>query len=437
MNNVVPQQFDFSSKIKSVLFAGMGLGAVALAISAFLDKTPDHAQTWTNLLHNLVFFVGVCFISQFMYSASTTAYGGWFVGFKRVWEAMFSNLAIVGGIFVILIVGGLLGGFHHLYEWAEPEALKDALIQHKAGLLNKTVFSVASVGILLMWVFWGMKIRENSIAEDTEGGLERYTKLKWWTASFMPIGGFSSAFAIWFWLMSIDPHWFSTMFAWYSTASFLVTAMSMTVLMLIFLKKIGYMQHITDEHMHDLGKYMFGFSVFWTYLWFSQFMLIWYCNNGEETVYFKTRMDEYWPMFVINLLMNFVAPFLILVRNTAKRRTGIMTFTAILLILGHWLDFFQMIKPGIWNRIAEHAEKTAGHVANAAGHAGAEVAAHGAEHASAGPPLGFFFPGIEELCIFIGFFCFFAYLTFNNLAKASLVPVNDPYLEESYHHQVM
>jgi hypothetical protein len=431
MNNVGTQQFEFTGKIKSVLFGGMALGAVALLVGAYLDNTPGHAQTWTNLLHNLVFLVGVCFISQFMYSASTTAYGGWFVGFKRVWEAMFGNLLIIGGLFLLIIVGGLLGGFHHLYAWAEPEALNDKLIQGKAGLLNKTVFSAASAGILLLWWFWGTKIRENSVAEDTEGGLQRYTNLKWWTASFLPIGGFSSAFAIWFWLMSIDPHWFSTMFAWYSTASFLVTAMAMTVLTIIFLKKIGYMQHITDDHMHDLGKYMFGFSVFWTYLWFSQFMLIWYCNNGEETVYFKTRMTEYWPMFVLNLLMNFVAPFLILVRNTAKRRTGIMVFTAILLILGHWLDFFQMIKPGVWNAINEHSGAVSEHATKAVEHAA------GGEHEEAGIPLGFFFPGLTELFTFVGFLSFFAYLMFNNLTKASLVPQNDPYLEESLHHQVM
>lgn len=434
MNNVGNQQFDFSSKIKNVLFGGMAIGIITLLLGVLLDKSNNgYAQTWTNLLHNLVFFVGVSFISQFMYSASTTAYGGWFVGFKRVWEAMFGNLLVVGGLFVLIIVGGLLAGVHHIYEWAEPEALKDELIQHKAGLLNKTVFATASVGILLMWWFWGRKIRENSVAEDTEGGLNRYTNLKWWTASFLPIGGFSSAFAIWFWLMSIDPHWFSTMFAWYATASFLVTAMALTVLTLVFLKRMGYMQHITDEHMHDLGKYMFGFSVFWTYLWFSQFMLIWYCNNGEETVYFKTRMTEYWPMFVLNLLMNFVAPFLILIRNTAKRRTGIMVFTAILLIFGHWLDFFQMIKPGVWTAMTEHAHTVAEHGAKVAEH----TAEHGAEHGEAGIPLGFFFPGLTELFTFIGFLSFYAYLTLSNLAKASLVPVNDPYLEESYNHHVM
>ena len=428
MNNVGHQQFDFSSKIKNVLFGGMALGVIALAICAMTDDTYGHTQTWTNLLHNLVFFVGVSFLALFMYSASTTAYGGWFVGFKRVWEAMFGNLLVVGGLFVVIIIGGLLGGYHHLYAWAEPEAATDKLIQGKAGLLNIPVFAIASVGILLIWWFWGTKVRENSLAEDAEGGLERYTKLKWWTASFLPIGGFSSAFAIWFWLMSIDPHWFSTMFAWYTTASFLVTAMAFTVLMLIFLKKLGYMQHITHDHMHDLGKYMFGFSVFWTYLWFSQFMLIWYCNNGEETSYFYTRMHEYWPMFVLNLLMNFVAPFLILVRNTAKRHTGIMTFTAVLLILGHWLDFFQMIKPGTWHTVAKHLPV----VAQTAEH----VAEHGHEAAGA-PTLGFFFPGVTELFIFIGFFSFYVYLTLNNLSKAALVPVNDPYLEESLHHQIM
>ena len=220
------------------------------------------------------------------------------------------------------------------------------------------------------------------------------------------------------------------MFAWYSTASFLVSAVAITVLTLHYLKSIGYLSNVTDEHMHDLGKYLFGFSVFWTYLWFSQFMLIWYCNNGEETVYFQTRMNEFTGLFYINLIINFAVPFLVLIRNTAKRRAGIMVFMASLLLFGHWLDFFLMIKPALWEAI------THGHAAVAEGAKAVGEHAEGAHEVVSHSVVGFKFPGLLELGTFIGFAGLYAFGILRNLTQASLVPVNDPYMEESLYHHV-
>lgn len=427
-----PQQFEFTSKQRTVLFAAMGLGLFSLALGAFYDQTAHHAQTWSNILHNCVFFLGISFISLFLYSASTTAYGGWFVGFKRVWEAMFSNIPVFGTIFFVLIVGGMWGEFHHLYHWADADLVaKDRILRGKVGFLNKINYTWVTAFIVLVWSFWAMKIRENSVAEDTEGGLERYKNLKFWTATFLPLGGATSAFGIWYWLMSLDAHWFSTMYAWQGTASFLVTAVSISVLLIIFLQRQGYMQHITLEHQHDLGKYMFGFSVFWTYLWFSQFMLIWYCNNGEETVYFHTRMTYFAPLFYLNLFLNFIAPFFVLVRNTSKRRTGIMVFMACMLLFSHWLDFFLMVKPAVWEGL-QHAA----HATPAAGHEGAAHVAEAHEAHESSFMLGFMCPGLTELGMFIGFLALFAFNSLRTLAAAALVPANDPYLEESAHHHV-
>jgi pilus assembly protein TadC len=153
----------------------------------------------------------------------------------------------------------------------------------------------------------------------------------------------------WLWLMSIDAHWYSTMYSWYTFASTFVSGMALITLFVIYLKNKGYLELVNQEHIHDLGKFMFAFSIFWTYLWFSQYMLIWYANIPEETIYFKSRVATknhsgaytglYWFMFSLN----FLAPILILMRRGSKRNYTTITFMAIVIIFGHWLDFYQMV----------------------------------------------------------------------------------------------
>jgi Ni/Fe-hydrogenase subunit HybB-like protein len=156
----------------------------------------------------------------------------------------------------------------------------------------------------------------------------------------------------WLWLMSIDPHWFSTMYSWYTFASTFVSGVSLIVLFVIYLKNRGELEYVTQEHLHDLGKFMFAFSIFWTYLWFSQYMLIWYSNQPEETLYFIQRIGTadhagpYKGIFFFNLIINFVCPILILMKKAGKRNYTLMTFMAVLIIFGHWVDFYQMVMPG-------------------------------------------------------------------------------------------
>jgi hypothetical protein len=228
--------------------------------------------------------------------------------------------------------------------------------------------------------------------------------------------------------MSVDAHWYSTLFAWYNAASLFVAMNALTILLLIWMKGKGYYPQVTDEHLHDLGKFLFAFSVFWTYLWFSQYMLIWYSNNGEETIYFKERVTQYPILWYGNLVINFVLPFLILMRNSNKRKYGTLILVSVLTFFGHWWDFFYMIKPGTYKTAMELAESH-GHAAE-----GAHEAGHHAAHAFT---MGFTIPGFLEIGIGLGFLAFFLFVTFTTLAKAALIPTKDPYLEESLHHEVM
>lgn len=430
-------QFVFESKQKSTFLIMMGIGLVCLLLSYFMEPESltavaadghtvnTHARFWTNFLHNSVFFTGIAFIAFFFICASLTAYAGWYVTFKRIWEA-FGSFMVVGLVLMLIIAMANWGHLNHLYHWA-GDITGDRILEGKSGFLNNYWYTFGTLIIVGTWYFFYTKMRKFSVEEDENGTYEykHHKKMRIWSAVFMPIAGFTSAAMIWQWVMSVDGHWYSTMFAWYSTASWFVSAMALTILLMIWLKSKGYYQQVTDEHMHDLGKLLFAFSVFWTYLWFSQYMLIWYANNGEETIYFRERIDNYPVLFYGNLIMNFALPFLILLRNDTKRKYGTLIFVSVLCLFGHWWDYFQMIKPGVYHTAHEYASHAAG------GHGD-----HGHGDHAMGFVDGFTLPGFLELGVFTGFLGLFLFIVFNTLSKASLVPKNDPYLGESLHHHV-
>ena len=451
--------YDFTSKNKMWLTIGMVVGVICLGWTYFLADDELHTRFWSNFLHNAVFFTGIALMAGFFMSASITAWAGWYVNFKRVWESFSMFLLVALGLMGIIALGVFLD-WHHLYHWMDTSLIEDPTSDHydeimagKAGFLNKYWYLGGTVILLGIWFFIVNRIRSISLAEDQTGseGFKKHYKIRIWAAAFLPLAGFGSAAMVWQWIMSVDAHWYSTLFAWYTGASWFVSMICLTILVLLFLKSKGYYQSVTIEHFHDLGKFLFAFSIFWTYLWFSQYMLIWYGNVGEETIYFKERLDNYSALFYLNLGINFIMPFFILMRNDTKRKIGSLAFTAGLVLFGHWLDFFLMLKPGILHTAHSamghgnghgdshgdaHGTEAVDHAAEAAhgaGH-GAEAAAHHGGEALSSFEMGFSMPGILEVGTFIGFLCLFLFFVLNTLTKAPLVPENDPYLDESNHH---
>lgn len=423
--------FTFTLAQRKWLTIAMAVGVISMIATFFTDDA-FHTRFWSNFLLNTVFFTGISFVSLFIICAFITAYAGWSTVIRRIWEA-YAQFLIVGLIFMLVIIGGLWFKYHHLYHWADEASVKgDRILLGKSAFLNKYWYTFGTIIIVGIWYFlFARKIRALSVKEDEDPGtnFKVHRTMRKYASAFLPIGGFTSAAMIWQWVMSLDAHWYSTLYAWYCTASFFVSAMCLTIIMIIYLKSIGYLQYVTQEHLHDLGKYVFAFSIFWTYLWFSQFMLIWYGNNGEETIYFHTRREKYPVLFYGNLILNFVLPFLILIRNDTKRKLGTLGFVAVLVLFGHWIDFFQMVKPGALHTAHELMEHTANAHGNAAG--------HDAHHAASNFAEGFTIPGFFEVGTMIGFLALFIYMAFQHLSKASLVPKNDPYLEESMHHHVI
>lgn len=275
----------------------------------------------------------------------------------------------------------------------------DEIIVGKSSYLNKTFWTIRALIYLGLWVYIATLLRKFSLKEDIEGGNAMFMKTKFWAAIFLIVWAVSSSMMTWDWVMSLDPHWYSTLFGWYNFISLFVACISTILLIAIYLKRKGYMPQLNENHLHDLGKYAFGFSIFWTYLWFSQFMLYWYGNIPEETKWFLDRArTDFRVFFYINLCVNFLFPFFVLMRRDAKRDMTVLTIVASVLVASHWLDFFMMIMPVT--------------VPNS---------------------WGLSFLEIGMFCTFAGLFL---YVVFGELAKAALIPEKHPLYRESLDHHI-
>lgn len=355
----IREKFVVPKRYNSVAIALMVVGLLAIAglYITHGSKADVHKQArfWAALLHNSVYFLLIVNAAMFFICATTLAWSGWQVAFSRVSEAISAVVPVIGVICGIILLMICFSDNHVLYHWADSKVVAgDEGLQWKSGFLNKTFFAGWTIFTIAAWSLLGWKMRKlsRSLDEKPLASKEEAKKYTWnstvWAALFIVVFALTVMSSIpWLWLMSIDAHWYSTMYSWYTFASSFVAGVSLICLFVVYLKNNGYLELTNEEHLHDIGKFMFAFSIFWTYLWFSQFMLIWYSNQPEETTYFKPRAAGiysgiFWLMFIIN----FLAPILILMKRGAKRNYTTITFMALLIIFGHWLDFFQMIFPG-------------------------------------------------------------------------------------------
>ncbi len=355
----IKEQFEIPAKMKTWAMALTGIGVISIIIGFILHGTgteEEQSVFWGTIMYNSIYFTLICNATMFFLCAVTLAMGGWQLVFQRVAEAISTMVPIFGIItfcvFLYIIFGGHL---HDIYHWIDKDAVaKDKLLDGKSGFLNPTFFVIWSVLSIGLWSILGARMRK--LSDEADVAPMDYEKGKHFVwRNTVTAGLFIVWFALtigsvtpWFWLMSLDAHWYSTMYSWYTFASTFVSGCALIALWVIYLKNKGYLEYTNEEHLHDLGKFMFAFSIFWTYLWFAQYMLIWYANIPEETIYFKPRVQGvYKGIFFFNLIINFVAPILILMKKSTKRNYTMMTFMAVLIIFGHWIDFYQMVMASI------------------------------------------------------------------------------------------
>ena len=364
------------------------------------------SRVWATLWINNVYFTGVSLVGLFFVAYNYVAWAGWSASFIRIPMALPSFLPYTFAIMAVVFFFGHHDLFHWTHEGITTKGSEhyDAIIAGKSGYLNVGFAVGRTIVYFLAWIGMHKLIVKYSTQEDllAPGDITNHNKIIVSAAFFLIIFGLSSSMSAWDWIMSIDTHWFSTMFGWYVLASWHVSGIACITLTVLFLKDAGYLKMVNENHLHDLGKFMFAFTIFWTYIWFSQFILIYYANMSEETTYFMDRMlrfdNLYTGFFIFNLLINFIFPFFGLMMRESKRQTVILKVVAIAILIGHWLDFFIMVTPGT-------------------------LKGNG----------GFGFLEIGSMLFYVGLFGF---VVAKALEKNPLVAKNHPYLEESIHHNI-
>lgn len=376
------------------------------------DAHAEHTEHVKHVLHSLqnkpwaALYVACIFVMLIsagvlaFYAIQQAAQAGWSPVLFRVMEGITAYL-LPGSIifFIILVLSGM--HFNHLFVWMTEGILDptsptyDPVVAGKSAYLNVPFWLIRAFIMLAGWNAYRHFSRKNSLAQDEASDNVIYKKNFKLAAVFLVFFIVTESISSWDWIMSLDPHWYSTLYGWYVLASFLVSGVSVIAIITIYLRANGFLPEVSTSHLHDLAKFMFGFSIFWTYLWFSQFMLMWYSNIPEEVVYFITRIENYNLPFFGMLILNFALPLLILINTDFKRLTWLIVMVGIIILCGHYLDFFNMIMP-----------------------------------ATVGDQ---WFIGVSEISSLLFFIGLFIYVVFTALTKAPLLAKRNPFIEESKH----
>ena len=351
-------------------------------------------RPWSATLVAAFFFMMIALGVLVFYAIQFASQAGWSPVLYRVMEGITAYL-LPGSIIVFVIV--VFAGTH-FYPWQDADLVAgDKILQGKAGYLNFPFFVIRAIIYLLGWNIYRYYSRKHSLAQAEANDYVHYRKNFKAAVFFLIFFLLTEATMSWDWFMSMTPHWYSTLFAWYIFATMFVSSITVIALVTIHLKSRGLIPFVSDKHLHDLAKYMFAFSIFWTYLWFSQFMLIWYANIPEEVTYFIIRVQEYQGLFFGMLILNFVFPMLVLMNSDFKKVPWFVVIAAVFILVGHYIDVFLLVMPS-----------TVGH------------------------HWGFGIPEIAALLFFAGLFIF---VVGRGLGKVSLRPKSDPFIKESenYH----
>jgi hypothetical protein len=355
-------------------------------------------RPWSALYVASIFFFMITLGTLAFYAIQHASQAGWSPVLFRVMEGITAYLPVASIIIIVLL---LLSTFHlnHIFHWMDPDLVNresehyDKLIDGKSGWLNTTGFIIRAFIYLLGYNAYRYFSKKFTLRQDTATDNRWFKKNFKLSAGFLVFYIYTESMMSWDWLMSLDPHWFSSLYGWYVFAGMIVCGITVIAMITIFLKSQGYLEYVNDSHIHDLAKYMFGFSIFWAYLWFSQFMLIWYANIPEEVTYFVTRIEDYNLPFFGMFAMNFIFPILLLMSSDYKRVNWFVIMAGIVILAGHYIDVFNMVMPATVGKS--------------------------------------WYIGVPEIGSLFFFFGLFVFVVFTALTKAPLLAKRSPFMEES------
>jgi len=373
-----------------ILFAALtGVGLIGIFYG--LLTQPD--RTWANILLNNYLFIMLSIGALFFYAVQYVTHSGW--------SAMFQRIPLAAGIW--LPIGALLMlllyfGMHSIYEWTHTEAVAyDKLLQHKSPYLNVPFFYLRATIYFIFWIGLAWWMRKLTMREDAEGTLhvDKHVRA---SGAFIFAIVFTFTMASIDWIMSIDAHWYSTLFGLKNLLATIYYAVAFMILLMLWLQKQGYFTQMNEAHRNDFARYLFRLSIVWGYLWFVQFLVIWYANIPEATMYYFPRVQGEWStLFYLDFALNFAIPFLVLMNDRVARTKIVMIMISLLLLAGMWISLFLQIMPG---------------------------------------SIGTLQFGIIEVLTTVGFLGLYLYFVFSHLSKTPMVPLNHPYLEESKHRHL-
>ncbi len=380
------KKVQLSGKFKIAMIILIVIGLISITVG-FLNE--DSKRAWANLLLNNYYFMSVAIGATFWLAIQYITQSGWSAAYIRVPMAM-SNYFIVSMIlFAIMFLG-----IHDLYHWTHADAVAhDPILQHKAPYLNVTFFAIRYVVFFALWIYLTYRLKKLSLNEDKIGGLSNFFKLEMTSKIFIFVFAVSFSLFTIDWLMSLDPHWYSTIYVVKKFIMAFFHGAAVITAIVIILHKLGYFPMLTSKHVGDFSRYIWALSLIWGYIWLSQYLLIWYANIPEETVYYIPReMGQYKALFYVELIMNWAFPFFFLMWNRIAKNQNLVLFTVLILIMGQWVELFMSIMPGT-------------------------VETHRIS--------------LVEIGTFIGSLGLFALVVGMSLAKMPIIPKNHPYLIES------
>ncbi len=380
------KRISFPSTTYRMLYIFMGVGLVTFIAGLFFN--PD--RIWPNFLIAEVYLIGLGLGAGFFIAIQYVSNAAWGTAYRRIPEAMLSILPhALGGLLLLAF------GVHTLYEWShESVVMHDPVLQEKAGWLNVPFFFGRLLFYFAGWIYFSRKMVRHSLQQDEDDDPKHTRKNVTNSAIFILFGTFTFCFASFDLLMSLQPHWYSTVFGLLTLSSLFLNAVAAITIVAILVRRLGFDHLITEDHLKDLGILLMSFSVFWVYMWVSQHLLIWYSNIPEETSYYMFRHFGGWgSLSFLNVVLNWFIPFAVLMPRATKRNEKLLLQVSVVLVVGHWLDLYIMVMPVTFGESPAF--------------------------------------GLWEIGLMTGALALFAFTTFRTLEKRQPVPVNDPYLVES------